>query len=130
TEARVVWTSYRPEGDVSAYALVSSTARSANAEHANQVENRWKTVCGAATTLQQVLVASRSSRGEGRYQRSELTHFIAGASFVFLTELPPTSDLAYAALAKGCGPLRDDLIRLDDVDEVDLGVALSGAAQQ
>ena len=57
------------------------------------------------TTLQQVLEASRSSHGESHYQRSVLTRFIAGASFVFFTDLPPTNDLAYAALTKGCGPI-------------------------
>ena len=127
TEARVVWTSYQPEGDVTAYSLVSSSVRSSDPERADRVENRWKTVCGAGTTLQQVLEASRSSHGEGHYQRAALGRFIAGATFVFLTDLPPTNDLAYAALAKGCGPLRDDLMRLDDVDEVDLGVALSNS---
>ena len=125
TEARVVWTSYRPEGDLSAYSLVSASVRSADPDRAKRIENHWQEVCGTATTLQQVLEASRSSHGEGHYQREALGRFIAGASFVFLTDLPPTNDLAYAALTKGCGPLRDDLARLDDVDEVDLGVALS-----
>ena len=125
TEARVVWTSYQPDGDVSAYSLVSATVRNADPDRANRIEARWKTVCGAGTTLQQVLEASRSSHGESHYQRSQLGRFIAGATFVFLTDLPPTNDLAYAALTKGCTPLRDDLARLDDVDEVDLGVALS-----
>jgi hypothetical protein len=127
TEARVVWTSYQPQGDVNAYSLVSSSVRSSDPDRATRVENRWKTVCGAGTTLQQVLEASRSSHGEDHYQRAALGRFIAGASFVFLTDLPPTNDLAYAALVKGCGPVRDDLMRLDDVDEVDLGVALSSS---
>src|SRR5580765_637356 len=130
TEARVVWTSYQPEGDVNAYSLVSSTVRSADPNRASRVETRWKTVCGASATLQQVLEASRSSHGEDHYQRSALTHFIAGASFVFLTDLPPTNDLAYAALTKGCGPLQEELARLDDVDDVDLGVGLSASDHQ
>jgi hypothetical protein len=48
---------------------------------------------------------------------------LAGAAFVFLQDLPPTEDLAFAALAGGWQPLRADLLRLDEVDEVDLGMA-------
>jgi len=43
---------------------------------------------------------------------------------VFLEDLPPPEDLAYAALAGGWEPLRDDLLRLDTIDDVDLGVAV------
>jgi hypothetical protein len=52
---------------------------------------------------------------------------MAGAAFVFLEDLPPTGDLALVASAHGWQPLRDDLARLDSVDDVDLGVALSEA---
>ena len=122
TSARVVWTSFTPEGDLSAYALVSDVVRAANPERAKGVESRWRDACGETTTLQQVLEARRSSRGAGHYDRTALPRFMAGAAFVFLQDLPPAEDLAYAALA-GCDPLRADLQRLDDVDDVDLGLA-------
>jgi hypothetical protein len=127
TSARVVWTSYQPEGDISAYSLVSATVRSADPDRARRVETRWKAVCGDGTTLQQVLQARRSSRDDGHYQRSSLARFASGAAFVFLTDLPPADDLAYAALSRGCGPLRDDLARLDAVDDVDLGASVTSS---
>jgi hypothetical protein len=126
TGARVVWTSYAPEGDLGAYALVSETARAADPERCRQIESRWATVCGAQTTLRQVLEARRSTRGGARYDRNVLPRFAAGAAFVFLEDLPPGEDLAFAALSNGWQALRDDLVRLDAVDEVDLGVALAG----
>jgi hypothetical protein len=126
TMARVVWTSFSPEGDLDAYALVSETARQANPERARQVEGRWKTTCGENVTLRQVLEARRTNKSGSRYRREVLPRFIAGAAFVFLEELPPVPDLAYAALAGGWGPLHQDLLRLDAMDDVDLGVAMAG----
>jgi len=123
TSARVVWTLFSPEGDLGAYALVSDVLRNASPDRAKAVETRWKETCGDATTLQQVLEARRSTRSSGHYERDLLPRFAAGAAFVFLQELPPAEDLAYAALSNGWQPLCDDLLRLDPVDEVDLGMA-------
>ena len=123
THARVVWTSYVPEGELDGYALVSESVRTADPERAKQVETRWKTVCGETTTLQQVLAARRETRGEATYDRGVLGRFAAGAAFVFLQELPPAQDLALAAVKHGWQPLLQDLARLDGVDDVDLGVA-------
>ena len=122
TSARAVWTAFVPEGDLSAYALVSDVVRAAQPERAKAVESHWKDVCGETTTLQQVLEARRSTRTAGHYDRSALPRFVAGAAFVFLQDLPPAEDLALAAL-DGCEPLRRDMLRLDNVDDVDLGVA-------
>lgn len=124
TSARVLWTSYMPEGDLGAYALVSEALRAADATRARQIETRWKETCGESTTLRQVLEERRSSRGGGRYQRDVLPRFIAGAAFVFLQDLPPAEDLAFAALAGGWQQAHADLVRLDEVDDVDLGVAV------
>ena len=130
TSARVVWTSYQPEADVESYALYSETTKSTNAARCRDLETRWKGVCGEGTTLTQVLqarVASHSAGSDGRYSRgASLPRFIAGAAFVFLQELPPTEDLALAAAVGGSKALRDDLMRLDPIDDVDLGVALTG----
>ena len=120
TSARVVWTSYQPEDDPSAYVLVSEVVRAQNPGRAKDVEKRWKSACGDATTLNQVLEARRSSGSSGHYAREALPRFVAGAAFVFLEELPPANDLALGALAQASGPLRDDLLRLDAIDEVDL----------
>ncbi len=128
TMARVVWTSYLPEGRLDAYALVSDTVRAASPDRAREVETRWKETCGEGTTLQQVLDARRSTRASEHYQRGTLARFMAGAAFVFLEELPPPQDLALVAASGGWGPLKQDLARLDAVDDVDLGVAMSGAS--
>jgi hypothetical protein len=53
-----------------------------------------------------------------------LPQVIAGAAFVFLEELPPANDLALAALSS-CTPLTQDLLRLDTVDDVDLGAGVT-----
>ena len=124
TQARVVWTSYVPEGDLDAYALISDAVRAANPARAKEVEARWKNVCGEKTSVREVLEARRSQRTSGQYHRDALPRFIAGAAFVFLQDLPPVEDLAFAALAGVWQPLRADLQRLDDVDDVDLGVAV------
>jgi len=129
TEARVVWTSYEPVADVESYALVSETVRSANPSRAKDVETHWKAVVGEATIAQvlQARLASDKSDSDGRYRKeSSLPRFIAGAAFLFMQELPPTEDLAYAAVAKGSSALRDDLLKLDPVDDVDLGVSVAG----
>jgi hypothetical protein len=127
TSARVLWTSYAPQGDLDAYVLVSETSRAADPERAKQVESRWKSVCGERTSLRQVLEARRSTRGPGRYERGALTRLMAGAAFVFLEELPPPEDLAFAALSGGWQPLREDLLRLDAIDDVDLGLTVAGS---
>lgn len=126
TSARVVWTSYQPEGDPASYSLVSETSRTENPNRARDVETRWKSVCGDATTLVQVLEARKSAGSSRHYAREALPRFVAGAAFVFLEDLPPAEDLALTALARGSAPLREDLLRLDEIDDVDLYVDQPG----
>jgi hypothetical protein len=128
--ARVVWTSYAPEGDLDLYALVSEPARAADPEAAKAVETRWKATCGEKTTLREVLEARRSAGRSSRYSREHLPRIIAGAAFVFLEDLPPAEDLALAAAAGGWRTLLDDLQRLDAVDDVDLGTAVAGESRR
>ena len=123
TMARVVWTSYRPEGDPASYSLVSETTRASDPNRVRDVETRWKAVCGTATTVTQVLEARQKAGSTGRYAREALPRFMAGAAFVFLEDLPPAEDLALTALSQDAAPLRDDLLRLDPIDDVDLGLA-------
>lgn len=125
SRARVVWTSCDPQGDVNDYALVSDAVRSADPVRAKEVDVRWQDVCGAGTTLPQVLAARHASRGDGGYDRGALGRFAAGAAFVFLQDLPPAGDLALEALRGAWGPLDQDLAQLDGADDVDLGVAES-----
>ncbi len=120
--ARVVWTSYTPEGSCDAYSLVSEPGRAADPSRAKHVEARWKAVVGEGTTLAQVLEAKRCARDRSRDRREVLARLMAGAAFVMLEELPPPEDLAFAALASSWGPVYQDLLRLDAVDDVDLGL--------
>jgi hypothetical protein len=124
TQARVVWTSSQIDGDPSSYSLVSETVRASNPDRARDVEARWASVCGNATTLVQVLEARKQAGPSARNPRETLARFAAGAAFVFLEELPPAEDLALAVLSRGSAPLRDDLLHLDEVDDVDLGVEI------
>ena len=94
-----------PVGDVDLYALVSDVLRAADPERAKRIEAHWSSVCGEGTTLRAVLEARRTTRGSRRYSREVMPSLIAGAPFVFLEDLPPTGDLAYAALAGGWHPV-------------------------
>jgi hypothetical protein len=121
TSARVVWTWSAPQGNLADYALVSDLVRNAHPDRARDLEARWRDACGENTTVQQVFEARRAMNSAGHYDRQALPRFMTGAAFVFLQELPPPEDLAYAALAS-CQSLRADLARLDGVDDVDLGI--------
>ena len=122
TTARVVWTSQQLDGDPSSYALVSEPARAANPDRAAQIEKKWAAVCGTATTIAQVVEARHKTGAGGRSAREALPRFAAGAAFVFLEDLPAADDMALSALTQGPSPLRDDLLRLDPIDDADLGV--------
>ena len=117
TSARAVWTSFMPEGDLDSYSLVSDALRAADPVRAKAIESSWKSACGESATLHDVLEARRAAPSDARYNRSALPRLIAGAAFVFLQDLPPADDLALAALANASGPLRDDLLQLDTVDD-------------
>lgn len=123
TQARVVWTSYQPEGDPDSYALVSESVRATNPDRAKDVERRWASVAGNAVTLAEVLQERKRSATAPRSEHDALKSFATGAAFVFLQDLPPADDLAMAALQHGWDPLRDDLLKLDPVDDVDLGMS-------
>jgi hypothetical protein len=124
TVAHALWTLYLPVGDLDSYALVSDAVRAADPDRANRIQSHWNAVCGEGTTLRAVLEARRGTQGSRRYSHDARPRLIAGAPFLFLEDLPPTGDLAYAALAGGWHPVLDDLAKLDQVDDVDLGAAV------
>lgn len=121
-KARVVWTAYTPEASPETYALVSEQMRAANPDRARQVETKWRAVLGEGTTLVQVLDAKRSISHQPIERGEALGRLMAGAAFVMLEDLPSTEELTLGALAGGWDPIHQDLLRLDGVDDVDLGV--------
>jgi hypothetical protein len=128
TTARVVWTSQQLDGDPGSYALVAEPVRRADPDRAAQVEKKWAAVCGTTTTIAQVVEARHKSGARGGSAREALPRFAAGAAFVFLEDLPQADDMALSALTHGPTPLRDDLLRLDPIDDADLGVMDAGGA--
>ncbi len=119
--ARTLWTALAPGLDPGAYALVSDPVRKGDPERARRVETRWKAVAGERTALRDVLQGVKSARGRPSYRRDLLPRFYPGASGpVFLDDLPPAEDLAYAALIHAWEPLLDELVRTDALDEPDL----------
>jgi hypothetical protein len=129
-QARAVWTSYVPEGDVGAYALYTEEARAADPAHCREVETRWRSVVGEAATLAQVLDARRASARQPSDRRGQIGRIAAGAAFVMMEDLPETSELAFATLTAGWQPLVQDLLRLDGMDDADLGVATASAGDR
>jgi len=120
--ARVVWTSYVPTGSCGDYALVSETMRTADPDRCRRIESRWAAVVGEGTTLVQVLEARRSANNASADRRQVLARLATGAAFVMLEELPSADELSMAALSSDWQPLYKDLLHLDPMDDVDLGL--------
>ena len=72
----------------------------------------------------QATAEARKERGRRRYESQYREWFYPGAQpWVFLDDLPPAGDLAFAALVNEWQPMYEALKRLDLVDEVDVGPA-------
>lgn len=122
--AHTLWVARAPEGDLDAYALISEQLRQREPERANRVETRWKSVAGERTSVKDVLRGVRGAQGRPAYRRELLPRFYPDVKGpVFLDDLPPAEDLAYAALIHAWEPLLDDLVRLDPLDLPDLAPA-------
>lgn len=126
--ARAVWTASVFDGEADAYSLVTDAMRSEDPERCRQLETKWKAVAGEGTTIRQVIEAQRARKPSGNARNEAIARWIAGAAFVMLEDLPANEELAYAALARGWKPVHADLQRLDEVDDVDLGLATTEGA--
>lgn len=122
--ARAVWTVSMLDGESDSYALYTDAMKSEDPERCRQIDTRWKAVVGEGSTLRSVIEARRAKRSSGNERAEAVARWIAGAAFVMLEDLPPTEALAQGALVRGWRTVHADLLRLDSVDEVDLGLAL------
>jgi hypothetical protein len=125
--ARVVWTAYTPESGPDTYSLVTDEMRAGDPERAKQIETKWSAVVGEGTTLAQVLDAKRAKSKQTTGEA--VARFMAGAAFVMLEDLPSTEELAFGALANGWKPVHATLVRLDGIDDVDLGAASASTSR-
>jgi len=116
--ARVLWTAMTPVGAPDTYALYSDAAKAADPERCKRLETRWKAVVGDGATLSQVLEAKRTSGRES--SSTAMARVLAGAAVVLLEGLPSTEELALAALTSGWTTVRQDLVSLDVIDDVEI----------
>jgi hypothetical protein len=122
--AHTLWVAGAPDGDLDAFALISDQVRQREPERASRVETRWKAVAGERTSVKDVLRGVRGAQGRRAYRRELLPRFYPGAAGpVYLDDLPPAEDLAFAALIHTWEPVLDDLVRLDPLDTPDLAPA-------
>jgi hypothetical protein len=118
---RTLWTSTLPVGNTGDYALMPPAFRSSDSDGAKRIERRWKAVVGQKLSVKQVLERSRKERKRTRYRREYLPSFYPGTTGpVFLNDLPPAEDLAFAALVHEWRVLHEALKRLDPLDDVDV----------
>ena len=118
--ARVLWTAMTPVGAPDTYALYSDEAKAAEPERCKRLETRWKAVIGDGTTLSQVLEEKRNSGRGSSNQSTAMARILAGAAVILLEGLPSTEELALAALTSGWKTVRQDLVSIDVIDDVEI----------
>lgn len=118
--ARTVYTAFQPQSNVNDYALCPPPIRAQSPERAKQVETRYKDVVGSSLPLPKLLERAKRDRGRTSWRPEYRNDFLAPSGTpVFLDDLPPAADLAFAALIPTWEKMRDELARLDAVDDVD-----------
>src|SRR6185503_18429416 len=86
--------------------------------HAREAEQRWKTEMPGDVKLSAFLDRASKERGRRSYEPSYREWFYPGGQpWVFLDDLPPAGDLAFAALVEEWKPMFEALKRLEPLDE-------------
>ncbi len=119
--ARTAWTSFHPVGECKEYGLYTPAMKSQSSTRVARLESEWKEAMGE-TALPGFLEQARSHRTtRSGWKREYRRDWVASAAQAvwFLNDLPPVTDLAYAALLPSAGTLREELARLDPLDPVD-----------
>jgi len=117
SNARVVWTDTRADGDCSAYCLVPPAVQRDDPQHAKEVEDSWRE-CFGSWKLPDLLERSRSEIRRASYQpgdRDEFRH-PSHEQPVLLGELPSEDDLTRLALEDAWQKVLKALEELDAKD--------------
>jgi len=120
--AHTAYTSYVPDGAIGDYCLVPpGPATGDERTRYSRSETQWKAAMPEKVGLAPLLERSKSMKSRARYRRDYLPEFYPSASpWVFLDDLPPADDLAFAALVNEWQPIYDRIKRLEAVDVVDV----------
>jgi hypothetical protein len=128
--ANTVYTNFQAQGDCgdyvldpppSAYEEDPELASKAGPDRAERVQKEWKSQLPADLELQPLLERARKDGAQRQYQSNQLPSFYRGAQpWVFLDDLPPPEDLAFAALVDGWQPISDTIRRFDPLDDADI----------
>lgn len=121
--ARTSYTSYQAAGSLDDYFLVPRTAGPGyDLGRARRAEQSWKSEMPEGVKLSAFLDRARKERGRRQYEPRYREWFHPGGQpWVFLDDLPPAGDLAFAALVGEWRPVLGALKRLEPVDEADVG---------
>jgi hypothetical protein len=120
--ARTAYTSFVADGSCDDYVLAPPRgAPDVDFDHAQGAERRWKGDMPDDVALPAFLERARRERGRSQYRPEYRDWFFpSGPSWVFLDDLPPANDLAFAALAGEWQPAYDALKRLEPLDAADV----------
>jgi hypothetical protein len=117
SNARVVWTDIRADGDCSAYCLVPPAVQRDDPRHAQEVEDSWRE-CFGNWKLPDLLERSRRETRRASYEpgdRDEFRH-PSHDDPVLLGELPSEDDLTHLALEDAWEKVLKALQELDAKD--------------
>jgi hypothetical protein len=121
--ARTAYSSFQAQGSCDDYVLVPKIAGPhVDLQRAKQSEATWKSQMPGDVKLSAFLEKARKERGRREYEPRYREWFYPNANpWVFLDDLPPAGDLAFAALVEEWKPMFETLKRLEPLDEVDAG---------
>ncbi len=114
TFARVVWTDFRPVGDIGRYALMDPDRRKSEPDRAKDVDARWKEQAGS-WTVPALLQRAKDGRDRERYKSDYRREFVGDTRPrpVWLGELPGEDELAFCAVNDLWRPVLAALEELD-----------------